>query len=75
MAHNRGIWVLACEPLGYPATAVICGVSGCENPELIWLTAWEAGEYRSGRRIFGVSGRLPKVRVRIRQEEAAMEAV
>lgn len=62
-AGKRGSYVLACEPLGYPASAGICGVSGCENPALIWLSAWEAAEYRSGRRIFNMSGRLPKVRL------------
>ena len=74
LAGKRVIYVLACEPLGYPGSAVICCVSGCENPALIWLTAWEAGEYRNGRRILGVSGRLPKVGVGVRQGEAAAEA-
>jgi hypothetical protein len=60
---KRGSYALACEPLGYPASTVICGVSGCENPALIWLSAWEAAEYRNGRCTFSLSGRLPKVRV------------
>ena len=71
---KRVYYVLACEPLGYPESAVICGVAGCENPALIWLSAWEAEEYRKGRRVFSLSGRLPKVRVAGPPEDGLTEA-
>jgi hypothetical protein len=54
---------LVVEPIGYPDSAMICGAPGCEKPAVIWLTAWEAAEFKNGRRIFSMSGRAPKVRV------------
>jgi hypothetical protein len=50
-------------PAGYPDSALVCGVSGCEEPAMVWLTTWEAAEYRKGRRVFNLSGRAPKVRL------------
>jgi hypothetical protein len=37
-------------PIGYPKTALICGL--CDNPGVIWLTVKEKKEYESGIRIF-----------------------
>ncbi len=62
-SRKRGAYCEAVEPHGFPDSGVICGVPGCQNPALIWLTAWEAVEYRNGRRIFNLSGRSPKVRL------------
>ena len=66
--RKAGAYVMACSPQGYPASGVICGVSGCEEPAVLWLSAWEAAEYRSGRRIFGLSGKLPKVQLKEQSE-------
>jgi hypothetical protein len=63
MSRRLSAYSLAVEPFGHPDTSTICGSSGCENPALIWLTAWEAAEFRNGRRVFSVAGRAPKVRV------------
>lgn len=54
---------LSAEPLGHPRSALVCGVAGCENSALLWLTAWEVAEFRDGRRIFNISGRSPKVQL------------
>jgi len=54
---------LIVEPLGYPSGGLVCGAAGCDQPALIWLTAWEAAEYRAGRRVFSLTGRAPKIRV------------
>ena len=51
-------------PLDYPKTAVICGSRGCENPALIWLTKVEEHYYELGKRVFELSIRNAKVRVR-----------
>ena len=37
-------------PIGYPKTALICGL--CENPGVIWLTVPERDAYEKGARIF-----------------------
>jgi hypothetical protein len=63
MSRRLSAYSLVVEPVGYPDSSTICGSPGCENPALIWLTAWEASEFRSGRRVFSVAGRAPKVRV------------
>jgi hypothetical protein len=64
-APNRkgNAYGVAVIPVGYPDCAIVCSVPGCENPALIWLTAWETAEFNGGRRIFNLSGRSPKVRL------------
>ena len=37
-------------PVGYPETALICGL--CNNPGVIWLTVPEKEAYEKGGRIF-----------------------
>ncbi len=59
------IYELAVHPLGYPNTASICGIKGCENPSLIWLNLQdnEKDDYEAGRRIFGLKTNSTKVKV------------
>jgi hypothetical protein len=71
--RKRSSYGLTVEPVGYPASALVCGVPGCERSAMIWLTAWEAAEYRNGRRIFNLSGRAPKVRLGDTVHEAPNE--
>ena len=62
-SRRLSAYSLVVEPVGYPDSSTICGSPGCENPAVIRLTAWEAAEFRNGRRVFSVAGRAPKVRV------------
>jgi len=50
------------KPLGYPATAAICGTQNCTKPGLIWLTEEELSEYNRGERYFRVKTFTVKVR-------------
>jgi hypothetical protein len=50
-------------PIGYPATAAICGRVSCEEPARIWLTSDEGTQHAAGRRVFGVKTHSVKVRV------------
>jgi hypothetical protein len=50
-------------PIGFPATAAVCGRVGCDNPALIWLTAEEVHQYKGGQRVFSVKTHSVRVRV------------
>lgn len=53
------------EPLGYPETAVVCGVPSCSRPGLIWLEPTEAKEYEEKRkRVFGLQTNTTKIRAK-----------
>ncbi len=45
-------YVAAVQPVGYPQTALIYGVTTCEAPALIWLEASEKAAYEKGERVF-----------------------
>jgi hypothetical protein len=51
------------EPVGYPDTAAICGLSGCERPGLVWLDEDEKAAYARGQRVFRVPNAAVKIRV------------
>lgn len=56
-------YVASVEPVGYPATALVCGSKGCEEPALIWLERHEKDGYDSGQRVFeAFVGSMMKVR-------------
>ncbi len=40
------------EPVGYPETAMVCGCTHCENPDLIWLETSEVEAFSRGEKIF-----------------------
>jgi hypothetical protein len=45
-------YVSCVKPMGFPATAAICGLHGCEEPGLIWLEKHEEAAYVAGQRVF-----------------------
>jgi hypothetical protein len=50
-------------PVGYPATASICGTKNCENSAHIWLNQDEEEEFKNGQRIFSINTGTMKVKV------------
>lgn len=50
-------------PKGYPDTAVVCGMPGCSQPALIWLSPDEHAAFESGERTFYINPRVLKLRV------------
>jgi hypothetical protein len=55
-------YVAAVEPVGYPETALICGLTSCENPAFIWLEDHEKLASDRGGRIFKAFTPSMKVR-------------
>ena len=55
-------YVRTVEPVGYPGSAVLCGLTGCETVALICLTAAEAAAYDRGERVFKGPTGVMKVR-------------
>jgi hypothetical protein len=49
-------------PPGYPDAALICGVTGCTEPGVIWLQADEELQYKNGNRVFHNTGDGLKMR-------------
>jgi hypothetical protein len=49
-------------PLGYPSTAVTCGIVGCAMPARLWLSPDERKAFAAGERLFAIDGGA-KVRV------------
>jgi len=67
-AHGRPqgrtqVYVLGVRAVGFPQTAAMCGLKGCGNPGLVWLTAEEQAAYERGQRIFEVPNAAVKIRV------------
>lgn len=56
-------YVHAVNPIGYPATAALCGRTGCENPGRAWLTQGEYDKYQQGQRVFGVKSNAINLKV------------
>lgn len=52
-----------CQPIGYPRTAVVCGIQECEEPALVWLDTTEHAAYTGGQRIFRIPSFAAKLRV------------
>jgi hypothetical protein len=51
------------EPIGYPDTAVVCGLVECREPGLVWLETQERASYRQGVRVFRIPSFAAKLRV------------
>jgi hypothetical protein len=45
-------------PVGHPLSGVICGTTGCDEPGLVWLLDREQAQYKTGTRIFGLTGNI-----------------
>ncbi|QIK95562.1 hypothetical protein G7076_02880 [Sphingomonas sp. HDW15A] len=55
-------YVWAVEPVGYPATALVCGSVHCMEPAFIWLEEEEARQFDAGERVFRAFTATMKVR-------------
>lgn len=55
-------YVASVNPIGYPETAAICGLTGCEEPGLIWLETVEYQAYQQGQHVFSVPNNAVKGR-------------
>lgn len=55
-------YVGSVRPVGFPNTAAICGLHGCDNPGLIWLEQAELDCYRRGQRVFFGESSVMKAR-------------
>lgn len=56
-------YVLGAEPIGYPKTAAVCSLSGCQNPGIAWLNRDEHRAFKGGQRIFAVPSAAVKIKV------------
>ena len=56
-------YVIGVKPVGFPDTAAICGLSGCEKPGLVWLSGAEKAAYLEGERVFTVPNAAVKIKV------------
>ena len=59
---KKHTYVMSVPPVGYPNTAAICGLRGCEEVGLIWLDDAESQAYHKGQRVFGLFTYSAKVR-------------
>ena len=50
------------QPVVWPETAAICGLTGCDNPGLIWLTGAESRAFDKGLRVFSFNNASMKVK-------------
>jgi len=51
------------KPVGFPNTGVICGITNCRNPGMVWLQKDEYDEYLRGEGYFSVKTNSIKVKV------------
>lgn len=51
-ASSSRKYVKSVEPVGYPSTALFCGLKRCTSPGLIWLERDELRAYADGQRRF-----------------------
>ena len=56
-------YIRSAEPIGYPDTAAICGLQGCDHPGLVWLTTDESQAYADEQRIFSLATNAAKIKV------------
>ena len=56
-------YVTARLPIGYPASAVVCGISACTGNAKIFLTQEEEDNYQRGQKIFAFPSSAAKAKV------------
>ena len=53
------------EPVGYPNSALVCGIAGCNELAIIWLRGTDALEYRAQQKVcFVIANNKAKVLVK-----------
>ena len=60
---RKKTYVKSVKPLNYDKTSSICGIKGCENAGLVWLTDEELIKYDEGVKIFSYASAVCKVKV------------
>jgi hypothetical protein len=55
-------YIFSVHPIGYPDTAVICGIKGCQCPALVWLKKEDLAAYQASKRIFDIPNQALKVK-------------
>ena len=58
---TKRTYVSSVKPVGFPATALICGRKDCDRPALIWLERDQKSDYDAGQRIFQPQSFVTKV--------------
>ena len=53
------------EPVGHPNSGLVCGLTDCRSPGLVWLSTDEERDYGIGERIFGLQGNLKDAKFRV----------
>jgi hypothetical protein len=56
-------YVASVQPVGYPHTALICGLVDCDASGLVWLERSEHADYDRGKRVFRAFTATMKMRV------------
>jgi len=62
-SRTRRNYVTTVKPVGYPDTAIVCGLSTCIRPGMVWLEVDELKDYKNGERIFKISSNATKIKV------------
>lgn len=63
--YRAAMLKISAEPVGYPDSAILCGIPGCSRPGLVWLMGKDAIEYRTERRlVFPLTRNHGKLRVK-----------
>lgn len=61
---GRGtLYIKSVPPVGYPATAAICGRAGCEAAGMVWLKHDEALAWEDGQTIISIPNMVTKIQV------------
>lgn len=61
---KKKVYIKGVIPLNYDGkTSSICGIKGCENAGMIWLTEEELIQYNAGVKIFSYASAVCKVKV------------
>lgn len=63
LSRTKRSYVDKVKPVGYPETALICGLMKCEKPGLVWLEKHELEDYQKGKRIFRIPSFAAKLKV------------
>jgi len=51
------------DPVSHPDSGLVCGITGCDKPAHVWITADEERLYSAGQRVFELPTQAIKVRL------------